>query len=275
MLSITTAPTTTVAMVENVQPDSTTHFAARAQAHWKGVQMDDNTSQKKSPWVNPDLIANRTQKPSRRNDPFPDLQIISIGIDDIAEAPRRLRRTVKLQVAAVRRSMERLGNRIPVLVTGKNGHDKHHVIDGHTRLAAARLLGADLIPCILVDDLPEVEIRRLALSLNKLQEGGEWDPDLVRLEINEIIEISGDFEIPGFAAPEIEALRFGVGDDAGPDPADDFTDLETGTAQTVIRPQMTAPGQCLSLRLSERALHTCRATGSFGLFPSYCAAMRP
>jgi len=89
---------------------------------------------------------------------------------------------------------------------------------------------------ILVDDLPDVEIRRLALSLNKLQEGGEWDRDVLRLEINEIIEISGDFEIPGFAAPEIEALRFGVGDDAGPDPADDFTDLETGTAQTVTRP---------------------------------------
>lgn len=132
--------------------------------------------------------------------------------------------------------MERFGNRIPVLVTGKTGRDTHQVIDGHVRLAAARLLGAELVPCIVVDDLPEIEIRRLALSLNKLQEGGEWDPEVLRLEINEIIEISGDFEIPGFAAPEIEALRFGMGEDAAPDPADDFSDLETATAPTVTRP---------------------------------------
>jgi hypothetical protein len=32
MLSITTAPTTTVAMVDDVQPDSTTHLNATAKA---------------------------------------------------------------------------------------------------------------------------------------------------------------------------------------------------------------------------------------------------
>jgi DNA modification methylase len=87
----------------------------------------------------------------------------------------------------------------------------------------------------VVDDLPDVELRRLALSLNKLQEGGEWDPELVRLEINEIIEISGDFEIPGFDVAEIEAFRFGVGDEAEPDPADDFADLENRAARVVSR----------------------------------------
>jgi len=235
MLSITTAPTTTVAMVENVQPDSTTHIAKSAQAHWKGVQMDDNTSRKKSPWANPDLIANRSQKPSRRNDPFGPLEILWIETDKIEDAPRRIRKALAAQVEAVKRSMERFGNRIPILVGGVNADGKHRVIDGHSRLAAARLLGAVSIPCIVVNDLPEVELRRLALSLNKLQETGIWDEEVLSLEITEIIEIDGDLEFPGFELPEIEAIRFRDtgGDDL--DPADDLSGLRHSDATPVTR----------------------------------------
>ena len=154
----------------------------------------------------------------RQNDPFPDLKIVWVGVDEIEEAPRRVRRAMKSQQNAVTRSIERFGNRIPILITRGTGREHYVVIDGHIRLAAARLLGADRVPCIVVDDLPEVEVRRLALSLNKLQETGGWDLETLRLEISEIIEIDGDLEFPGFELPEIEALQFGA--DAEADPGD-------------------------------------------------------
>ena len=153
-----------------------------------------------------------------KNDPFPPVEIVWVEIDKIKDAPRRVRKVLEKQEKAVKQSITRFGNRVPILIDGK-----YHVIDGHARLAAARLLGADRAPCIIVDDLPTREVRRLRLSLNKLQETGWWDDDELRIEIKELIEFDGDFEIPGFELPEIEAIMFG--DDDGEDPADNLDEV--------------------------------------------------
>ena len=171
----------------------------------------------------------------RRNDPFPDLVILYINSDEIENATRRVRRAVKAQIVELKRSMERFGNRIPILVRGKNGRGRHEVIDGHARLAAARLLGAQMIPCIVVDDLPDAEIRRLALSLNKIQEAGEWDMDELVLELGDLIALEDDYEIPGFDVPEIEAILLGDEDDTS-DPADDPSRLGAWDGPAVTRP---------------------------------------
>ncbi|MDU8944350.1 DNA modification methylase [Ovoidimarina sediminis] len=171
-----------------------------------------------------------------RNDPFPDLEILWVSEDEIDDAPRRLHRAARTQVETIKRSIERFGNRIPILVRRKDCKTRYEVVDGHSRLAATRLLGAEKLPCIVVDDLPGAEIRRLALTLNKTQETGEWDEEAVHLEINEIIEITGDLEFPGFALPEIEAIQFGDLDAAEPDPADELDDNVNDERAPVGRP---------------------------------------
>ena len=198
--------------------------------------MDKNTSRKTSVGVNPELTEGSAQKPARPNDLFRPVDILWIKIDEIEDAPRRIRKALMAQEEAVKRSIERFGNRIPILVSGKNADGKHRIIDGHSRLAAARLLGAVSLPCILVDDLPEVELRRLALSLNKLQETGVWDVEALHLEINEIIEIDGDYEIPGFLLPEIEAIRFGNMEAGEADPADDLSGVDHPNAPPITKP---------------------------------------
>ncbi len=178
-----------------------------------------------------------TESPgSKRNDPFCDIPLEWIALDLIDASPRRVRGGVKDQEDAVLRAIERFGFRIPILVKSKPGEKRYVVIDGHVRLAAARRLDAGKVPCILVDDLPDVETRRLALSLNKLQETGAWDIDSLRLEINDIIEISGEIEIPGFAMPEIEAIQFGVGEMGAPDPDDDLSGFAGVKTTPVSRP---------------------------------------
>ncbi|WP_109467879.1 DNA modification methylase [Albibacillus kandeliae] len=163
------------------------------------------------------------QVPAGQNDLFRNFGLIWLAVHLIEAAPRRVRRALKSQEDAVLRAIVRYGFRIPVLVHSKPDGNGYEVIDGHMRLAAARRLEAEEIPCILVDDLSEVETRRLALSLNKLQETGAWDDDALRLEINEILEIGCEIEIPGFDLPELEAIRFGVGEGEEPDPADDIS----------------------------------------------------
>lgn len=155
-----------------------------------------------------------------KNDPFPPVEVVWVEIGKIKDAPRRVRKALEKQEKAVRQSIARFGNRIPILIDGM-----YHVIDGHARLAAARLLGADQVPCIIVDDLPDQEVRRLRLSLNKLQETGAWDDDALRIEIKELIEFDNDFEFPGFELPEIEAIMFGDDDGGEDDPADNLDDV--------------------------------------------------
>ncbi|MFZ1725297.1 MAG: DNA modification methylase [Albidovulum sp.] len=154
-----------------------------------------------------------------------------VKIDRIKQAPRRIRRAMARQIEAVKDSMRRFGYRLPILIDRKC-----EVIDGHIRLEAARQLGADVIACIVVDDLPDHEIRRLALSLNKLQEGGEWDDAMLKLEVGELIEIDGDIIFPGFEFQEIEAIRFGEnGDDEGADPLDDISGFGQGDQPPVTQ----------------------------------------
>jgi len=171
-----------------------------------------------------------------KNDLFPEFPLLWLAVNLIDQAPRRVRRALESQTEAVMRSIARFGFRIPILVRSTPGGERYEVVDGHTRLAAALRLGAGKLPCILVDDLPDVEIRRLVLSLNKLQETAEWDKAALRLEIGEIIEISGELEISGFSMPEIEAIRFGAEAAEAEDPADDFLRLEAGEVRPVTQP---------------------------------------
>lgn len=76
----------------------------------------------------------------------------------------------------------------------------------------------------------------MALSLNKLQEGGEWDDAMLKLEVGDLIEIDGDITFPGFEFQEIEAIRFGEnGDDAGADPLDDISGFGQGDQPPVTQ----------------------------------------
>ncbi|MEM6587017.1 MAG: DNA modification methylase [Pseudomonadota bacterium] len=172
-------------------------------------------------------------KPSHgKNDLFPNLKLVWLEISQIKDAPRRTRRALEKQTVSVKKFIERFGNRIPILVDGK-----HHVIDGHARLEAARLLGAEQMPCVIVDDLPEHELRHLALSLNKLQETGIWDEKALSVEIAELIALDGDLDFPGFDVPEIEAMAFKDLDDDEDDPADNINDVTSPDA-----PLITTPG---------------------------------
>lgn len=172
-----------------------------------------------------------TNPSTGKNDLFSEVTLDWLLVDLIDQAPRQVRRALESQTEAVMRSIERFGFRIPILVRSKPGGQRYEVVDGHTRLAAALRLGAEKLPCILVDDLPDVEIRRLKLSFNKLQETGEWDDQTLRLEINEIIEIGGDIEIPGFEVPQIEAIRFGTDGGETDDPADNVSQLVQGETE--------------------------------------------
>ncbi len=174
--------------------------------------------------LGPEIVNTATSHSQLKNDLFRELSIFWLATDLIDAAPRRVRRALKKQIEGVVDAITAFGFRVPILVQKTPGGERYQVVDGHSRLEAARRLGAEQLPCILVDDLSDADVRRLTLSLNKLQETGQWDHEALTLEINEIIEIDGDISIPGFDLPEIEAIRFGVGETGDADPADTISE---------------------------------------------------
>ena len=92
------------------------------------------------------------------------------------------------------------------------------VVIGHGRLAAAKKIGLQEVPCIQRDDLTEKEIRQLRILDNKLNES-PWDVELLATDL-EGLDFDGfnlEFEIPEDVEP-ITAAEDGWEPDLEPEP---------------------------------------------------------
>lgn len=94
-------------------------------------------------------------------------------------------------VPGVMASIEQFGFKVPCVI------DKEGVlITGHTRLKAAKRLGIKEIPCVIADDLSEAQIKAYRLADNKVSEVATWNDDLLKAELDDILDI--DMESMGF-----------------------------------------------------------------------------
>lgn len=67
------------------------------------------------------------------------------------------------------------------------------LINGHTRLKAAKKLGLNEVPCIICTDLDDERIRKWRLEDNKTGEYSSWDADKLRTEIADLDFGNADF----------------------------------------------------------------------------------
>lgn len=114
-------------------------------------------------------------------------QISYVKVKDLKLNDRNPRKN-DAAVDAVAKSIEKYGFKNPCII------DKDNVVwCGNTRLKAARRLGIEEVPCIVVEDLTEEQIREYALLDNKTNEIAEWDYDLLAEELQELD--LADFEL--------------------------------------------------------------------------------
>jgi hypothetical protein len=141
---------------------------------------------------------------ARRNDPLPQLELASIGLDDLNLPARKTRKSTPAHVREVMGSISELGFCDPVLV-GKD----NLVLNGEIRIEAAKLLGLATVPCIRIDHLTGVEQRTLRLAINRLSEKGEWDLTELKIEFEELILTDAPIEISGFSLAQIDQIVLG------------------------------------------------------------------
>lgn len=146
----------------------------------------------------------------KKND---DLKIIYKEIDELIPYINNPRNNTNA-VNAVASSIKNFGFKNPIVID-----DGNEIINGHTRMLAAKKLGLTKVPCILADDLSDEEKKAFRLADNKTSELAEWDFDLLDIELKELDKMDFDFDMSDFGFEELEELEDieAVEDDYNPD----------------------------------------------------------
>lgn len=105
------------------------------------------------------------------------------------------------QVAQVAASIREFGWTNPILVDGEDV-----IIAGHARLLAARKLGLEEVPVIVLAHLSPAQKRALVIADNKLALNAGWDEDTLRAELVSLQEDGFDLDVVGFSDEELRVL---------------------------------------------------------------------
>lgn len=122
-------------------------------------------------------------------------------VEDLIPYARNARTHSDEQIAQIAASIKEFGWTNPILIDGENG-----IIAGHGRLAAARKLKMDKVPCIELSGLTEAQKKAYILADNRLPQNAGWDDSLLKLEIEDLKNWGVSVESLGFDDAEIKAL---------------------------------------------------------------------
>ena len=105
------------------------------------------------------------------------------------------------QVAQVAASIKEFGFTNPILID-----DAGMIIAGHGRVMAAKKLGVESVPCIVLSGLSEAQKKAYIIADNNLALNAGWDLDTLRLEIEHLSEVDFNLDVLGFDGDTIEKL---------------------------------------------------------------------
>ena len=107
----------------------------------------------------------------------------------------------RLAIEDVVRSIEEYGFTNPIMV-----NEEKVILAGHTRREAAILAGMERVPYIVVDGLTEAQQRAYRLADNKLSELALWDEDLLKEELEDLLDADYDLSLTGFSDVDLTDL---------------------------------------------------------------------
>ncbi len=151
-------------------------------------------------------------------------------VDRLVAYVRNARTHSDEQVAQIAASIREFGWTNPILADGRG-----NVIAGHGRLAAARRLGLDTVPVLVLDHLTETQRRAYILADNRLALDAGWDNDLLALELGDLQDAGFDLGLTGFSGDEIADLQQPADSDGG-DSNDAVDEVPEPAADPAVRP---------------------------------------
>ena len=120
------------------------------------------------------------------------------------------------QVAQIAASIVEFGFTNPILV-GSDGV----IVAGHGRLAAARKLGLEAVPVVVLDHLSPTQRRALVIADNRIAENAGWDDAMLRTELEALQDDGFDLDLTGFDPDALAELMAGEETDQAGEVDDD------------------------------------------------------
>jgi DNA modification methylase len=134
-------------------------------------------------------------------------RIERVAIETLRPNPRNARTHTKRQIKLIAESLKAFGFVNPILID-----ETGMIVAGHGRVAAAKQLGMTQAPAIRVEHLGDDEKRAYVLADNQLAARAGWDPEMLAIELQHLIEVVVDFDVTvtGFEMPQIDLLIEGT-----------------------------------------------------------------
>lgn len=155
-----------------------------------------------------------------------ELKIKYLKTADLIPYVNNSREHSEEQVTQVASSIQTFGFTNPILVD-----EKKSIIAGHGRLLAAKKLELDKVPTITLTGLTDAEKKAYVIADNKLALNSSWNFEMLKLEMESLIELDFDLSLMGFDSGETDEILNGWGSDLddylGKEPEDenDGTDV--------------------------------------------------
>lgn len=129
------------------------------------------------------------------------LKIVYKHVDEIIPYVNNPRKISQNAIDKVASSIKNFGFKVPIIIDKDN-----EIVAGHNRILAAKKLGMEEVPCIVVEDLTENQIKAFRIADNKTSEFAEWDMELLGIELEGLEDM-----FTGFNEEEKEII-FNVSD---------------------------------------------------------------
>ena len=132
-----------------------------------------------------------------------NLEVKYIASSELVPYKTNPRTHSKKQISQIAKSIREFGFTNPILIDSNK-----NVIAGHGRLEGAKLCNLEKVPVIQLEHLSELQKKSYIIADNKLAENAGWDEDLLKIELETLLELDSDFDITltGFEMPEIDNL---------------------------------------------------------------------
>lgn len=132
-----------------------------------------------------------------------ELKIIWVDVAALTAWPANARKHSNKQAGQIEESVRVFGFTNPILID-----EDMKILAGHGRVAAAKALGMDQVPCTVLGHMNEAQKRAYVLADNKIAANASWDEDLLAQELGALaeIELGFDLDVTGFSFAEIDNL---------------------------------------------------------------------
>ena len=136
------------------------------------------------------------------------LEIKDIPIGEVIPYENNPRTHDKKQIQLLENSITEFDFTNPIIIDESN-----ELLAGHGRLMAAKKLGLETVPSIQIDYLNTEQKRAYRIADNQLTIRGDWDNNLLGLELKDLSDLEFDLSITGFEPSEIDITIEGVNTD--------------------------------------------------------------